>query len=174
LFRNRQLWASRLPPALRLPYHLAMRHPLRLFAVLGVAGVVLLAAVVVLQQRPRPERRGAPAAQAPEPAEPGGDVVARALDLARSDSVRLKERWVDEIPDLELAALPGPARATFLRIANGRRCDCGCGYTLAGCRRFDSTCDASGSRARALYDSVRDGRITRADDFPPPPASAAP
>jgi hypothetical protein len=167
LSSNRQLPAPRVPAAPGFTYHHRMRHPLRLIAVLGVAAAVLLAVVAVLPRRPAPDR---PGARAPEAPEPGGDVVARALDLAKSDSTRLKEAWVDDIPDLELAALPAAAGATFLRLANGRRCDCGCGYTLAGCRRYDSTCDVSGPRARALFDSVRDGRITRADGFPPPPA----
>jgi hypothetical protein len=97
-------------------------------------------------------------------------VVARALEIARGDSTH-KEQWVDEIPDLELASLPGPARETFLRIANGRRCDCGCGYTLAACRRFDSTCDVSGPRARALFDSVRAGQLSDASGFRERPAA---
>jgi len=140
--------------------------------VLGVVAVATLAAVAMFRNVPRPEGERAPRPTRAEPAgEPGGDVVARALELARGDSARLKELWVDDIPDLELAALPASARDTFLRIANARRCDCGCGYTLAGCRRFDSTCEASGPRARALFDSVRDGRISRADGFPAPPTT---
>ena len=151
-----------------------MRQPLRLFALLGVAAVVILAAVAIrgsFVKSPRTPGPGTLAEGAPGPSEPGGDVVASALELAQGDSARLKERWVDEIPDLALASLPDDARATFLRIANGRRCDCGCGYTLAGCRRFDSTCDVSGPRAAALFDSVRGGHLTRADEFPGPPAA---
>jgi len=79
---------------------------------------------------------------------------------------------VDDIPDLDLAALTGPERERFLRIANGRRCTCGCGFTLAGCRRFDSECETSGPRARALYDSVRAGQITSAQGFPERPKGA--
>jgi len=150
-----------------------MRPPLRLFVLLGVAAVVVLAVGAMMQQRPRPVRGSPPAASAPEPAEAGGDVVTRALELAKADSVSVEERWVDDIPELDLAALPAASRATFLRIANGRHCDCGCEYTLAGCRRFDPTCEASQVRARALYDSVRDGRITSARGFPPPPRAVA-
>jgi hypothetical protein len=148
-----------------------MRQPLRLVALLGMLAVAALGVVAVLQQGPRRPgaERSARATAEDAPGEPGGDVVARALELAKGDSAKLKEVWVDEIPDLELASLPEAARATFLRIANGRRCDCGCGFTLAGCRRFDSTCDVSGPRASALFDSVRDGRIASAAGFPEAP-----
>jgi hypothetical protein len=100
--------------------------------------------------------------------DPGEDVVARALRLAGIDSTKKKE-WVDDIPDLELASLSPAARETFLRIANGRRCRCGCGFTLAGCRRFDSECEVSGPRAQALFDSVRTGRVASAEGFPERP-----
>src|SRR5262249_35841752 len=74
--------------------------------------------------------------------------------------------WVDDIPDLELASLGAPASDTFLGIANGRHCACGCGFTLAGCRRFDSECDKRGPRARARVDSVRAGQIANAEGVP--------
>src|SRR5262245_4674194 len=151
-----------------------MRRPLRLFALVGVAAVLVLAASAIRGSFVKPLRSPSPGASGGSPPalqEPGGDVVARALDLAKSDSVRLREKWVDEIPDLALASLTDGARATFLRIANGRSCDCGCGFTLAGCRRFDSTCDVSGPRAAALFDSVRKGQISLADEFPGPPAT---
>ena len=142
-----------------------MRNPLRWLVLLGVVGVASLAVFAIRGAFQQPVRRDA-GATGPEPA---GDVVQRALELAEPDSVRLKTAWVDEIPDLELAALAAPARETFLRIANGRMCDCGCGYTLAGCRRYDTTCPVSGPRARALFDSVRTGRIVNAGDHPERP-----
>jgi len=146
-----------------------MRSPLRLLAFLGVLGSVLLAVLAIRGSFQLPLRGLSPGAPAGDE-DLAGDVVGRALELAEPDSVRLKRAWVDDIPDLALAALAAPARETFLRVANGRDCDCGCGYTLAGCRRFDSTCDVSGPRARALYDSVLAGRITRADEYPERPA----
>jgi hypothetical protein len=103
----------------------------------------------------------------------GEDVVARALRLAAIDTTRKKE-WVEDIPDLELASLSPPARETFLRVANGRRCNCGCGFTLAGCRRFDSECEVSGPRARALFDSVKSGLLTSAEGFPERPGRGSP
>lgn len=155
-----------------------MRHPLRLLALVGVALALVLAAFVMHGSFEMPVRGAAPVADAVEPApagpastgaDSGEDVVARALRLAAIDSTK-KTAWVDDIPDLDLGALSAPARATFLRIANGRRCGCGCGFTLAGCRRFDSECEVSGPRALALYDSVRAGRIADAGGFPERPA----
>ena len=140
-----------------------MRNPLRLLAFLGVIAVAALAVLAIRGSFQQPVRRASTVD------EPSGDVVRQALELAEPDSVRLKTAWVDEIPDLELAQLAAPARETFLRIANGRMCDCGCGYTLAGCRRYDTTCPVSGPRARALYDSVRTGRITSAGGHPERP-----
>src|ERR1041385_1530542 len=104
-----------------------MRPPvLTLVLVAGVLG--LAAAAVAIQRWHRP---AAPVAKiitrVPE-REGGEDVVARALRLASIDP-KHKDQWVDDIPDLDLAALAPGARATFLRVANGRRCDCGCGFT---------------------------------------------
>jgi len=143
-----------------------MSRPLRIVAFLAVLAACVLASMAIRQSMSPASKRVAE----PPLADPAGDVVARALDIARGDSTH-KEQWVDEIPDLELASLPGPARETFLRIANGRRCDCGCGYTLAACRRFDSTCDVSGPRARALFDSVRTGQLSDASGFRERPAA---
>ena len=38
----------------------------------------------------------------------------------------------------------------------------GCGYTLAACRAFDSSCDVSAPRVQTLFDSVKAGRIRSA------------
>ena len=141
-----------------------MSRPLRIIAFLAVLAAGVLASMAIRQSLSPGARRVAETPPAPEE-----DVVARALDIARGDSTH-KEQWVDEVPDLELASLPPTARETFLRIANGRRCDCGCGYTLAACRRFDSTCDVSGPRARALFDSVRAGQVSDASGFRERPA----
>jgi len=154
-----------------------VRSPIRVLALLGVLGVILAAAWVLRGSFRMPVREHTSDADAVSPspgfdadADTGEDVVARALRLAAIDTTQ-KKQWVEDIPDLELASLAPAARETFLRIANGRRCNCGCGFTLAGCRRFDSECDKSGSRARALFDSVRAGLVTRADGFPERPGA---
>jgi hypothetical protein len=146
-----------------------MSRPLRLLALVVVLVAGVVAAWTLRHSFSPPEGRPSPAPRAVS-AEAGDEVVARALEIARGDSLP-RDAWVSEIPDLDLASLTGPARDTFLRIANGRRCDCGCGYTLAGCRRFDSTCDVSGPRARALYDSVRAGYRFSVEGFPVPPGA---
>jgi hypothetical protein len=153
-----------------------VRSPLRVLALLGVLAVIVAAAYALRGtfQMPVREHETAPDDVTPMPdltADSGEDVVARALRLAAIDTTKKRE-WVNDIPDLDLASLPGPARETFLRIANGRRCKCGCGFTLAGCRRFDSECDVSGPRAQALFDSVRTGQITSAEGFPARPAAS--
>ena len=156
-------------------YASGMRSPLRVLALLGVVAAVVDAALVLRStfQMPVREHESADADALPPrmDADTGEDVIARALRLAAIDTTK-KKAWVDDIPDLDLAALTGPERERFLRIANGRRCTCGCGFTLAGCRRFDSECETSGPRARALYDSVRAGQITSAQGFPERPKGA--
>jgi hypothetical protein len=88
--------------------------------------------------------------------------IDRALAIARLDSVATHQRWHDEVRGADLSRLDDAQREIFLRFANAEQCTCGCGYTLAGCRASDMTCDISGPRIAALYDSVRAGRITRA------------
>jgi hypothetical protein len=152
-------------------YDYAMRTPLRILAVVGALAGVVLGAVVLhgsfgLPMRVGPSAEGTVAT----PDDAGEDVVARALRLAAIDTTK-KRQWVDDIPDLDLAALRPAGREVFTRIANGRACTCGCGFTLAGCRRFDSECEFSGPRASALYDSVQAGKLTRADGYPVKPQS---
>jgi hypothetical protein len=84
-----------------------------------------------------------------------------------------KTRWVSEVPGIDLADLDERRREIFLAAANTQFCDCGCGYTLAGCRVYDSTCDESGPRVEALLDSVRAGRYRTAEGLRPPPAPPA-
>jgi hypothetical protein len=147
-----------------------MRTSVRILIVVGAIAGVVLGAVVLHRSFDQPMRAGAPGGGAvAEPDGAGEDVVARALRLAAIDTTKKRE-WVDEIPDLDLAALTPAEREVFTRIANGRACTCGCGFTLAGCRRFDTECEYSGPRARALFDSVRAGQLARADGYPARPA----
>lgn len=97
--------------------------------------------------------------------EPGGDVVGEAMRNAPPapvDSAEIKSRWHDEIRGIELGGLDPAAREIFVRFANAERCTCGCGYTLAGCKASDMSCEVSGARLEALLDSVRTGRIRSA------------
>ena len=158
-----------------------MLASIRWVILFGVVAAIVLAAVVMRGSFQMPVRAAAPGIESGAPSgEPPADdseagtegVVGRALRLAAIDTTR-KTAWVDDIPDLELRSLAPTRRTTFLRIANGRRCGCGCGFTLAGCRRFDTECEVSGPRAEALFDSVRSGQLTRVDGYPDAPAGAA-
>jgi hypothetical protein len=130
--------------------------------------VVLIAGLAAAYVLSRPPREAPPpAAQAPLPdvdLNPGERVIQEALAAARTpaDSAAIKERWVDDVSDVDLAALDPPRREVFIRFANAERCTCGCGFTLAGCRAYDSSCETSLPLVRALFDSVRAGRISSA------------
>lgn len=161
-----------------------MRSPLRVLVPLAVIAVIVAAGFVLRRSvqlpvrehasgQPTPADPGADALTPGADADSGEDVVARALRLAAIDTTHKKE-WVEDIPDLELASLSPAARETFLRVANGRHCNCGCGFTLAGCRRFDSECEVSGPRAKALFDSVHAGLLTSAEGFPERPGRESP
>jgi hypothetical protein len=135
---------------------------------IGLAAVAVLVAGLVLALRPLVPRKPLPPPTAAELANPGGDVVARAMKGAPAvppppvDSTEIKQRWQDEIADLDLSGLTTRQREIFLRRANSERCTCGCGFTLAACRAYDAECETSGPRVAALLDSVRAGRITSA------------
>lgn len=75
------------------------------------------------------------------------------------DSTAIKHRWVDEVRGVDVAALDPDQRVLFVRLANARECTCGCGYTLAGCKASDMTCEVSGAALEALRDSVITGKI---------------
>ncbi len=155
----------------RIHYAQGMRTPLRILGLVSALAGVVLGAVVLHRSFGLPmcvSPSGGSVVATPDDA--GEDVVGRALRLAAIDTTKKRE-WVDLIPDLDLAAMTPAQRGTLMRIANGRACTCGCGFTLAGCRRFDTECEFSGPRASALYDSVHTGKLTRADGYRERPAS---
>ena len=133
--------------------------PTRVAAVLGA--VLLLAGVAVafrgvlrLPMRPAPPE---PETAVVEGAK-GEDVVQRALRLAAIDSTK-KGEWVDVVPGIDDSRLTARQRETFIRFANAERCTCGCGFTLAACRAFDSSCEVSLPRVKGLLDSVVAGLV---------------
>ena len=96
-----------------------------------------------------------PEGEAPdEPKIPNDAVHRRALA-----SDKEKSRWVDKVPGVDVSALSQRQLDVFLSAANTQRCTCGCGYTLAGCRVYDSSCQKSAARVSALFDSVKTGRM---------------
>jgi len=88
--------------------------------------------------------------------------AARRATGATIDSIAYKNRWLDEVRGTDLTGVPERQKELFLRYANAQHCTCGCGYTLAGCKASDMSCEISGPRLEALLDSVRTGRITSA------------
>lgn len=126
----------------------------RLFVLLA-ACVLLLAAAVVTRDRFRP----VPPAPPEDPLAGVDDPITRSLRMAEPDSTAIKQRWVEEIPNLDVSMLDPTQLETFVRFANAEQCTCGCGFTLAACRAYDATCDASGPRVEALRDSVAKGLV---------------
>jgi len=96
---------------------------------------------------------------APAPEDTSDDVIDRALAQVPVDSTELRNRWLDEVRWADVSALTEPQRDLFVRAANSRRCSCGCGFTLATCREYDTTCPVSGPHVDALIDSVRSGLV---------------
>lgn len=126
----------------------------RLFVLLA-ACVLLLVAAVVTRDRFRP----VPPAPPEDPLAGVDDPITRSLRMTDVDSTTIKQRWVEEIPNLDVSMLDPTQLETFVRFANAEQCTCGCGFTLAACRAYDATCDASGPRVEALRDSVAKGLV---------------
>jgi len=139
-----------LPPRGRIPW-------IAMVAVLG-----LLAGLSAAWWYSRPARPK-PVTSAPDDRTiPPDDAIHRRFHPGADDSTAIKTRWVDEVPGFDLAGLDSARREIFVRFANAERCTCGCGYTLAACRAFDSSCEVSAPRVQSLLDSVRAGRIRSA------------
>lgn len=137
----------------------------RLVVLLAIVAALAAVAVVMRDSLRRPP---APPLTVGEPE----DEITRALRLAGVDSTK-KNEWVDEVPHVDLAGLPAARVEVFLRFANARRCTCGCGFTLAACRRFDPTCEVSGPLVEALLDSVARGLVANTDGLRERPVAAA-
>jgi len=144
----------------------------RWFAILAALGLVAgLTAAWWFARAPRPAPRTAPGTanmQDSGLAMPD-DAIHRRFRRGGVDSTAIKTRWVDDLPGVDVAALDPARREVFVRFANAERCTCGCGYTLAACRVYDSTCEVSGPRVQSLLDSVRAGRIRSAAGLRPRP-----
>ena len=138
--------------------------------VIGLLALVVVIAGAFVAMRPFLKRSAPSKPPAPPTAEelnhPDSDVVARAMAgvplAAVVDSSAFKSRWLDPVRGMDLTSLSATQREIFLRFANSEYCTCGCGYTLAGCRESDMSCEISGPRLDALMDSVRTGKIRSA------------
>jgi len=136
-------------------------------ALLGLAAGVVLATRQWAAKPPRP----GPASEGRSGGRAAGDSIARALGEDESEAE--KSRWIEEVPGFDLSGWTAARRQVFLRHANTRRCTCGCGYTLAACRVYDSSCDKSLPKVEALRDSVARGLIASAEGLREPPGASA-
>lgn len=143
---------------------------------IAVAAIVVLALglwVAAGQFRPSGDST-APAPGDASLADPGTGVVERAMQGVPVvvDSAEIKARWQDEVRGVELDGLDEAQRELFVRFANAGMCTCGCGYTLAGCKASDMSCEASGARLDVMLDSIRTGKIRSAKGIRERPAKA--
>lgn len=83
-----------------------------------------------------------------------------------------RDPWVNEVIGVDVAMLTPKQNNLFIRFANAARCTCGCGYTLAGCRKFDPSCEISYPILIALRDSVASGLIASAHGLRRAPSAA--
>lgn len=131
----------------------------RWFLVIAVALVAIVVGVALFAIRPQPAPAPAPApASAPARTSETETSDERAARLAAIDSTQ-KTAWVDEVPGVDVSRMTPERRTLFVSVANTRRCSCGCGFTLAACRRFDSECDVSGPIVARLADSAAAGLL---------------
>jgi hypothetical protein len=140
-------------------------------AFIALLVVIALIGWGIFRQSHRAPAPAAPPPTAAELADPGSDVVSKAMRGTEAgpapggapiDSAAYKSRWLDEVRGADLTGLDEPRKELFLRFANAERCTCGCGYTLAGCKASDMTCEVSGGLIEALLDSIRTGKIRSA------------
>lgn len=81
-----------------------------------------------------------------------------------------RNRWVGEVRGIGVSGLSARQLDVFVRFANAERCTCGCGYTLAGCRSYDPTCEVSGPIILALRDSVARDQVASVANLRRPPS----
>ena len=85
--------------------------------------------------------------------------VEQALRQEPGNASDEKDRWVPVVVGVEIDLLSPKQRDLFVRFANAQRCTCGCGYTLAGCRTYDPSCEISYPILVGLRDSISNGLI---------------
>ena len=75
--------------------------------------------------------------------------------LAQSPSIAYNER---DMPDVDFTALNTDQKRAALIEANGARCTCGCGMTVAQCVSTDSTCPLRDTNITRIKGMVADAR----------------
>ena len=66
----------------------------------------------------------------------------------------------DAIGVVDFSALSGPQKRIALQTANGARCTCGCGMTLAQCVATDSTCPVRSDNIDRIKDMVAKAKVS--------------
>jgi hypothetical protein len=127
-------------------------------ALIAIAALIAGIAVWFASWRPVPDPNAAPP-DAPVVEDTSESVIDRALAQIPVDSAVIRVQWMDEVRDVDAAALDERQREVFVRYANARFCECGCGFTLAACRVYDPTCPVSLPLLEKLRDSVLAGRV---------------
>lgn len=67
-----------------------------------------------------------------------------------------------ELPGVDMSQLTAPQKTVALRRMNEETCTCGCTYTLAQCRIFDSACHISKERAAKIIARAANGEAAPA------------
>lgn len=146
-------------------------------ALVAIAALGVGVAVWYASWRPVQDARVEPAPLDPGVEDTSESIIDRALAQIPVDSAVIRVQWMDEVRDVDASALTDPQRDVFVRHANARFCECGCGFTLAACRVYDPSCPVSLPLLEALRDSVAAGRIRSVRGLREPPeehAHAAP
>ena len=144
-----------------------------------VSLAVLLAGIGVATWQWR--RNAASPSPQSEPTPVSSEVLEQADETAVEQALRQqpvttdddRARWVADVRGIDISALSPRQRDVFVRFANAERCTCGCGYSLAGCRSYDPTCEISGPILVALRDSVARGLVASVAHLRRPPAPNA-
>src|SRR5436190_1492865 len=129
--------------------------------------LLVLASVVTASAETQP----APAAAAPAPV-----VVAPAATGAATPTAG--PIIYTEVPGADLSKLNEAQKKMALAIMNEERCNCGCGFTVAGCRHKDQACPVSPGLATSVVADIlagkseadiRKGLAPKPTPPPPPP-----
>ena len=63
--------------------------------------------------------------------------------MANQLTQQAPQQFYNDLPDVNLGALPLAQRASLIRELNATNCPCTCGFTLAACRNRDRKCQTS-------------------------------
>lgn len=70
----------------------------------------------------------------------------------------LPEGYVSDVPNVDWNGLDRAGRKRATRVMNGSQCNCGCGLTIAKCRRDDPKCPVSPGITANIIAALKAGR----------------